>query len=122
MRPFNLHPRAARRAALYSCLGAWLLFAGCIAPGQGEQAAVAPARIIVKFDHAIAHPGDAAFVADLSRSAHVGLTYASSISSQVHVFTFAAQSDENVLQQSLRNLASRADVVFAEPDRKRKAQ
>jgi hypothetical protein len=119
---FDSRRGAARRAALYSCPGAWLLFSGCVAPGQGEQAAVPASRIIVKFNHPIAHPADAAFVADLSRSAQAGLSYVSSISSEVHVFALSGQNDENAMQQSLRNLAARPDVVFAEPDRKRKVQ
>ena len=121
-RSFDSRCRPARRAALYSCLGAWLLFAGCVAPGQGEQAAASGSRIIVKFDHPVAHPGDAAFVTDLSRSAQVRLSYAASISSETHVFALTGPIDENSLQQALRNLASRPDVVFAEPDRKRKVQ
>ena len=121
-RSFDLPRRPARRAALYFCLGAGLLFAGCVAPGQGEQAAAPASRIIVKFDHRVERPADPVFVTELSRSAQVTLSYVGSISSEVHVFALTGPVDANLLQQALRNLASRPDVVFVEPDRKRKVQ
>jgi len=124
---------SGRRNALFAF--SVVLLAGCNPPasrrvgdapdagGAADANAVAQStstqRAIVKFDPSVDHPESPEFIAGLSKTAGVAVRYVNAIGAGVHVLALDVAGDAQ-RDAALAAIAARPDVVFAEPDSRRR--
>lgn len=114
MRPFSsfiLHPSSL---VLAIALSASVM--GCAAQPMNADAM----QIIVKFQPEITNAESRDMLSDLSATAKAPVFYKRAMSGGAHVLIIDAKPAE--AQEALKALAKRKDVMFAEPDRKMKAE
>ncbi len=90
---------------------------GC---ANSPSAARNAAQVIVKFAPGVSEPTNAAYLADLSRSAGVRVGYARPMSGGAHVLTLSGYGDEASLVAAIKALEARADIEYVELDRKQR--
>jgi hypothetical protein len=77
-------------------------------------------QIIVKFKPEVSFPESREMLSDLSAMAKAPVLYKRAMSGGAHVLVIDAAPD--VAQAALNAISKRKDVMFAEPDRKMKAE
>jgi ornithine cyclodeaminase/alanine dehydrogenase-like protein (mu-crystallin family) len=89
---------------------------GCAAQPTNADAM----QIIVKFQPEVTNPESRDILSDLSATAKAPVLYKRAMSGGAHVMIIDAKPAE--AQEALKAIAKRKDVIFAEPDRKMKAE
>ncbi len=89
---------------------------GCVAQPINPDAL----QIIVKFKSDITNPEGRELLSDLSATAKAPVLYKRAMSGGAHVLIIDAKSAQAA--DALKAIAARKDVLFAEPDRKMKAE
>ncbi|MGB8338586.1 MAG: hypothetical protein WCD07_11220 [Burkholderiales bacterium] len=92
------------------------LSVGCVAQPVNPDAM----QIIVKFQPDVTNAESREMLSDLSATAKAPVLYKRAMSGGAHVLIIDAKPNE--AQEALKALAKRKDVMFAEPDRKMKAE
>jgi hypothetical protein len=113
--PLLFSPRVTLRAALLA--PALLILGGC-AGASNNEAQGNPARIIIKFKPEVADPAAPAFLATLSRTARAKAIYLRPMSGNAHVLSLCCFPDAREETEAIKRLGERADVEYAETDRK----
>ena len=105
-----------------------IAFSGCagtVTPSAAESVqAAGPARpkamsqLIIKFRDPALDPSRETYLKELARDTGVVLVYVRPMSGGAHVLRVEGPVDAETLRQIVRRLADRAEVEYAEPDRR----
>ncbi len=99
----------------YAIIGVASL-SGCVAQPINADAT----QIIVKFKSDITNPEGRELMSDLSATAKAPVLYKRAMSGGAHVLIIDAKPAQ--ASEALKAIAARKDVLYAEPDRKMKAE
>lgn len=114
------------RAALILLALATPLAACCLAPPQNmaevKASGQSSARIMVQFADANVEVERPAFAAQLADDSKVTVRYLRPMSGGAHVYLIDGIRDDAHLNAIIQSINRRSDVVYAEIDRKMKAQ
>jgi hypothetical protein len=109
--------RRSTAGFLFSLLAAITMTTSVI--GCAAQPVMAnPTQIIVKFQPEVANAESKEFLDSLAATAKVPVQYKRAMSGGAHVLVIDA--DEAKVDEALKALGKRKDVLYAEPDRKMK--
>lgn len=104
--------------AIAGCVLILLSVAACLSPAAKTMPA---AQVIVKFSDAVRQPDAPEFVDRLARDAGAGVRYLRPMSGDAHVYTVEGIRDDAHLRAVLAGINKRADVVYAESNKKMQA-
>jgi len=112
--------RAALAAAMLCAAAA------CSAPAAAPVPVTAAGqplgRVIIKFKVVPAAPGDELFLAELGRDCGCKAVWSHALTDDTHVYFLSGPAAVANLSEALKNIKQRADVTYAEPDGRVRAQ
>ena len=104
--------------AISGCAGTVTPSSADSAQSGGSARTKAISQLIIKFRDPALDPSRETYLKELSRDTGVVLVYVRPVSGGAHVLRVEGPADAATLRQIVRRLAERAEVEYAEPDRR----